>query len=154
MDEFVRKLVPLLKKGDIIIDGGNSQYTDTQRWCKELAPTGILYVGMGVSLLLTNEAMILGRLCFSPFPFSFCQFPRYAPWSVLIRYVKTKVSLISVVQLKQYFVKYLLCTAQRPPVIFTRRDLYHCFCTLWKNIWQTKARWRYLRIHGHLAVLN
>ncbi|XP_045784762.1 6-phosphogluconate dehydrogenase, decarboxylating isoform X2 [Maniola jurtina] len=49
VDEFVKKLVPLLEKGDIIIDGGNSQYTDTQRWCKELAPTGILYMGMGVS---------------------------------------------------------------------------------------------------------
>lgn len=49
VDEFVKKLVPLLQKGDIIIDGGNSQYLDTQRWCKELAPTGILYVGMGVS---------------------------------------------------------------------------------------------------------
>uniref|UniRef100_S4NIL1 6-phosphogluconate dehydrogenase, decarboxylating n=1 Tax=Pararge aegeria TaxID=116150 RepID=S4NIL1_9NEOP len=49
VDEFVKKLVPLLEKGDIIIDGGNSQYTDTQRWCKELSPTGILYVGMGVS---------------------------------------------------------------------------------------------------------
>lgn len=49
VDEFVNKLVPLLSKGDIIIDGGNSQYLDTQRWCKQLAPTGILYVGMGVS---------------------------------------------------------------------------------------------------------
>ncbi|PZC71464.1 hypothetical protein B5X24_HaOG213360 [Helicoverpa armigera] len=49
VDEFVRKLVPLLEKGDIIIDGGNSQYIDTQRWCKELASTGILFIGMGVS---------------------------------------------------------------------------------------------------------
>ncbi|CAH2035550.1 unnamed protein product, partial [Iphiclides podalirius] len=49
VDAFVNKLVPLLDKGDIIIDGGNSQYTDTQRWCKELSPTGILYIGMGVS---------------------------------------------------------------------------------------------------------
>ncbi|KAJ0183728.1 hypothetical protein K1T71_000151 [Dendrolimus kikuchii] len=49
VDEFVKKLVPLLEKGDIIIDGGNSQYIDTQRWCKELEPTGILYIGMGVS---------------------------------------------------------------------------------------------------------
>lgn len=49
VDEFVKNLVPLLSKGDIIIDGGNSQYIDTQRWCKELAPTGILYIGMGVS---------------------------------------------------------------------------------------------------------
>ncbi|XP_014366227.1 6-phosphogluconate dehydrogenase, decarboxylating [Papilio machaon] len=49
VDAFVKNLLPLLEKGDIIIDGGNSQYTDTQRWCKELAPTGILYIGMGVS---------------------------------------------------------------------------------------------------------
>ncbi|XP_013184862.2 6-phosphogluconate dehydrogenase, decarboxylating [Amyelois transitella] len=49
VDEFVRNLVPLLEKGDIIIDGGNSQYLDTQRWCKELQSTGIHYIGMGVS---------------------------------------------------------------------------------------------------------
>ncbi|XP_049885938.1 6-phosphogluconate dehydrogenase, decarboxylating [Pectinophora gossypiella] len=49
VDEFVKKLLPLLEKGDIIIDGGNSQYTDTQKWCKELKPTGIRYIGMGVS---------------------------------------------------------------------------------------------------------
>ncbi|XP_041986624.1 6-phosphogluconate dehydrogenase, decarboxylating [Aricia agestis] len=49
VDEFVKKLLPLLEKGDIIIDGGNSQYMDTQRWCKELAPTGVHYIGMGVS---------------------------------------------------------------------------------------------------------
>ncbi|XP_026756799.1 6-phosphogluconate dehydrogenase, decarboxylating isoform X1 [Galleria mellonella] len=49
VDEFVKNLIPLLDKGDIIIDGGNSQYLDTQRWCKELAPTGIYYIGMGVS---------------------------------------------------------------------------------------------------------
>ncbi|XP_045509649.1 6-phosphogluconate dehydrogenase, decarboxylating [Colias croceus] len=49
VDEFVKKLVPLLEKGDIIIDGGNSQYTDTQRWCEQLQSTGIYYIGMGVS---------------------------------------------------------------------------------------------------------
>lgn len=45
----MKKLALLLEPGDIIIDGGNSQYTDTQRWCEELDSTGILYVGMGVS---------------------------------------------------------------------------------------------------------
>ncbi|KAL4717564.1 hypothetical protein ACJJTC_000713 [Scirpophaga incertulas] len=49
VDEFVKSLVPLLDAGDIIIDGGNSQYMDTQRWCKELEATGIHYIGMGVS---------------------------------------------------------------------------------------------------------
>lgn len=49
VDEFVKNLIPLLEKGDIIIDGGNSQYLDTQRWCNQLAPTGLHYIGMGVS---------------------------------------------------------------------------------------------------------
>ena len=41
--------MPLLEKGDIIIDGGNSEYTDSQRRCKDLAKKGILFVGSGVS---------------------------------------------------------------------------------------------------------
>ncbi|CAH8517945.1 unnamed protein product [Heterobilharzia americana] len=49
VDDFISKLVPLLEKGDIIIDGGNSEYTDTDRRCSELAKLGILYVGTGVS---------------------------------------------------------------------------------------------------------
>ena len=49
VDEFIDKLVPLLKKGDIIIDGGNSEYQDTNRRCKSLVEKGILYVGSGVS---------------------------------------------------------------------------------------------------------
>jgi len=48
--EFVIKdLVPLLSKGDIIIDGGNSNFTDTNRRTDELAKQGILFVGTGVS---------------------------------------------------------------------------------------------------------
>ncbi|XP_050673662.1 6-phosphogluconate dehydrogenase, decarboxylating [Leptidea sinapis] len=49
VDDFVEKLLKLLEPGDIIIDGGNSQYKDTQRWCEKLADTGIYYIGMGVS---------------------------------------------------------------------------------------------------------
>ncbi|CAH8500373.1 unnamed protein product [Schistosoma guineensis] len=49
VDDFISKLVPLLEKGDIIIDGGNSEYMDTDRRCSELAKQGILYVGTGVS---------------------------------------------------------------------------------------------------------
>nr|CAD7426715.1 unnamed protein product [Timema monikensis] len=49
VDDFVAKLVPLLEKGDIIIDGGNSEYQDTQRRTKELKQKGLLYVGSGVS---------------------------------------------------------------------------------------------------------
>ncbi len=30
VDDFIEKLVPLLEKGDIIIDGGNSEYQDTR----------------------------------------------------------------------------------------------------------------------------
>lgn len=49
VDDFIQQLVPLLSKGDIIIDGGNSEYTDTQRRCKELEKVGLLFVGAGVS---------------------------------------------------------------------------------------------------------
>lgn len=49
VDDFIVKLVPLLEKGDIIIDGGNSEYTDTIRRCKDLSDKGLLYVGSGVS---------------------------------------------------------------------------------------------------------
>lgn len=49
VDEFITKLVPLLEEGDIIIDGGNSEYKDTQRRTKDLASKGILFVGSGVS---------------------------------------------------------------------------------------------------------
>lgn len=49
VDAFIEKLVPLLEKGDIIIDGGNSEYRDTNRRCKELKAKGIHYVGSGVS---------------------------------------------------------------------------------------------------------
>ncbi|CAB3986575.1 6-phosphogluconate dehydrogenase, decarboxylating-like [Paramuricea clavata] len=49
VDSFIDQLVPLLEKGDIIIDGGNSEYTDSQRRCKALMEKGILFVGSGVS---------------------------------------------------------------------------------------------------------
>ncbi|XP_042856060.1 6-phosphogluconate dehydrogenase, decarboxylating-like [Penaeus japonicus] len=49
VDSFIEKLVPLLEKGDIIIDGGNSEYQDTQRRCQYLAEKGLLFVGSGVS---------------------------------------------------------------------------------------------------------
>ena len=41
--------VDLLEPGDIIIDGGNSHFPDTQRRMEELAEKGILFVGCGVS---------------------------------------------------------------------------------------------------------
>jgi 6-phosphogluconate dehydrogenase len=49
VDEFIGHLVPLLEKGDIIIDGGNSFYEDTVRRYEDLKAKGILFVGSGVS---------------------------------------------------------------------------------------------------------
>lgn len=49
VDDFIEKLIPLLAQGDIIIDGGNSLYTDTERRTALLADQGILYVGTGIS---------------------------------------------------------------------------------------------------------
>src|SRR5204862_7458120 len=49
VDAVINQLAPLLEKGDIIIDGGNSLFTDTQRREKELAARGIHFVGMGGS---------------------------------------------------------------------------------------------------------
>ncbi|MGO4210872.1 decarboxylating NADP(+)-dependent phosphogluconate dehydrogenase, partial [Terriglobus sp. YAF25] len=46
---FLNSIVPYLEKGDIIIDGGNSLFTDSNRRTKELADKGILYIGTGVS---------------------------------------------------------------------------------------------------------
>ncbi|XP_077459027.1 6-phosphogluconate dehydrogenase, decarboxylating [Stigmatopora argus] len=49
VDDFIDKLVPLLETGDIIIDGGNSEYSDTTRRCKSLKEKDLLFVGSGVS---------------------------------------------------------------------------------------------------------
>jgi 6-phosphogluconate dehydrogenase len=49
VDAVINQLLPLLEKGDVIIDGGNSLFTDTQRRCSELEGRGIHFVGCGVS---------------------------------------------------------------------------------------------------------
>ncbi|MDA8157410.1 MAG: decarboxylating 6-phosphogluconate dehydrogenase [Actinomycetota bacterium] len=49
VDDTVAKLKGLLEKGDIIVDGGNSHYTDDVRRARDLAGTGIYYVDAGVS---------------------------------------------------------------------------------------------------------
>ncbi|KAJ3051419.1 6-phosphogluconate dehydrogenase, decarboxylating [Rhizophlyctis rosea] len=49
VDDFIAQLVPHLEKGDLIIDGGNSHFPDTERRAKELAAKGLLFVGSGVS---------------------------------------------------------------------------------------------------------
>lgn len=48
-DATIDQLLPLLDKGDIIIDGGNAFFVDTMRRNKELAEKGIRFVGTGVS---------------------------------------------------------------------------------------------------------
>ena len=49
VDELMDKLLPLLDKGDILIDGGNSYYEDTERRVKELYDKGMYFVGCGIS---------------------------------------------------------------------------------------------------------
>ncbi|MBD3754551.1 MAG: decarboxylating NADP(+)-dependent phosphogluconate dehydrogenase, partial [Gammaproteobacteria bacterium] len=49
VDAFIEQLIPLLSSGDIIIDGGNSLYTDSTRRTSELKQKGILFIGTGVS---------------------------------------------------------------------------------------------------------
>lgn len=49
VDEFIENLLPHLSSGDIIIDGGNSLFIDTNRRCRDLKEKGILYVGAGIS---------------------------------------------------------------------------------------------------------
>jgi 6-phosphogluconate dehydrogenase len=46
---YIDQLAPLLSAGDIIIDGGNSLFTDSNRRTDDLKEKGILYVGAGVS---------------------------------------------------------------------------------------------------------
>jgi 6-phosphogluconate dehydrogenase len=49
VDQSIADLLPLLEKGDILIDGGNSYYIDDIRRAKELAPKAIHYVDVGTS---------------------------------------------------------------------------------------------------------
>src|ERR1700761_4479632 len=49
VDQTIASIVPHLEKGDIIIDGGNSLFTDSNRRTKELAEKGLHYIGTGVS---------------------------------------------------------------------------------------------------------
>ncbi|MBU3936676.1 MAG: NADP-dependent phosphogluconate dehydrogenase, partial [Proteobacteria bacterium] len=49
VDSFIDLLLVHLDRGDIIIDGGNSLYTDTTRRTQALAEKGILFVGAGIS---------------------------------------------------------------------------------------------------------
>ncbi len=49
VDDFISQLIPLLDKGDIIIDGGNSHFPDTIRRTAFVESQGLLYIGTGVS---------------------------------------------------------------------------------------------------------
>lgn len=49
VDEVIDKLLPLLEDGDVIIDGGNSHFPDTERRTKKVEAAGKLFIGTGVS---------------------------------------------------------------------------------------------------------
>ena len=49
VDSIIEQLLPLLSPGDILIDGGNSNYEDTERRVKEVEAKGFYYIGAGVS---------------------------------------------------------------------------------------------------------
>ncbi|MCU1292302.1 MAG: 6-phosphogluconate dehydrogenase, decarboxylating, partial [Bryobacterales bacterium] len=49
VDQMIEQLVPHLEKGDIIIDGGNSHFPDSNRRTKALNEKGLLFIGTGVS---------------------------------------------------------------------------------------------------------
>ena len=49
VDQMIEHILPYLEAGDIIIDGGNSLFTDSNRRTKDLAAKGILFIGTGVS---------------------------------------------------------------------------------------------------------
>jgi len=49
IDDFIDKLIPLLDQGDIIIDGGNSHFPDTERRTNYVESKGMYFIGTGVS---------------------------------------------------------------------------------------------------------
>jgi len=49
VDKVISRLIPMLDEGDVIIDGGNSNFEDTNRRIEEVNEEGILYLGTGIS---------------------------------------------------------------------------------------------------------
>lgn len=49
VDDVITELIPLIEKGDILIDGGNSHFEDTERRAHQLSENNVHFVGMGVS---------------------------------------------------------------------------------------------------------
>jgi 6-phosphogluconate dehydrogenase len=73
VDKTIAELLPLLERGDVLIDGGNSHYTDDIRRGKELGSKGIHYVDVGTSggvwglergycMMIGGEAEVVKRL--------------------------------------------------------------------------------------------
>ncbi len=73
VDKTIAELLPLLERGDILIDGGNSYYIDDIRRAKELGPKGVHYVDVGTSggvwglergycMMIGGEADVVKRL--------------------------------------------------------------------------------------------
>ncbi|MED4828566.1 decarboxylating NADP(+)-dependent phosphogluconate dehydrogenase [Bacillus atrophaeus] len=49
VDSVIHSLIPLLEKGDVIMDGGNSHYNETEQRYDQLKEKGIGYLGIGIS---------------------------------------------------------------------------------------------------------
>ncbi len=49
VDDLIEECLPFLEKGDVVIDGGNSHYPDTERRVNELKAKGIFFIGTGIS---------------------------------------------------------------------------------------------------------
>lgn len=49
VDQFIEQLLPFLEEGDVIIDGGNSHYLDSNRRLEQLEKLGIHFIGTGIS---------------------------------------------------------------------------------------------------------
>ena len=49
VDEVIHQVAPLLDKGDLLIDGGNSFFQDTERRSAQMTEAGLLYIGTGIS---------------------------------------------------------------------------------------------------------
>ena len=62
VDELISQLLPFLSSGDVIVDGGNSDFHDTERRVKELEKKGIYFVGTGISGVLRYSRTALTTL--------------------------------------------------------------------------------------------
>ncbi len=49
VDAFIERIIPLLQPGDVIIDGGNTHFSETERRTEHVESKGLLYIGTGVS---------------------------------------------------------------------------------------------------------